>query len=49
MPVLGKGCHPLWICEMVLHAFSTPTVEMFTVDQIEAEFTFTDQRDLFTP
>ena len=49
MPVLGKGCYPLWIGEIVLHAPSAPVVEMFTVDQIEAEFTFTDQRDLFMP
>jgi hypothetical protein len=31
---------------MVLHASSAPVVEMFTVDQIEAEFAFTDQLDL---
>src|SRR2546422_7836054 len=28
MPVLGKGCHPLWICEIVLHAPWAPTVEI---------------------
>jgi hypothetical protein len=49
MPVLGKGCHPLWIGEMVLHASSASVVEMLTVDQLKAEFAFTDQLDLFMP
>jgi hypothetical protein len=49
MPVVCKGRHPLWIREMVLHAPAAPAVEMFTVDQIEAEFTFTGQLDLFMP
>ena len=45
----GKGCHPLWIGEMVLHTPSASTVEMLTVDEIEAEFPFTDELDLFLP
>ena len=47
MPVVCKGCHPLWIGEIVLNAPPATVVEMFTVDQIEAEFAFTDQVDLF--
>ena len=49
MPVMYKGCHPLWIREIVLHALTAPVVEMLTVDQIEAQFAFTDQRDLMLP
>ena len=49
MPVFCKGCHPRWIGEMVLHAPTAPVVEMLTVDQIEAEFAFTDQLGVFMP
>ncbi len=49
MPVVCKGCHPLWIGEIVLNALSATVVEMLTVDQVEAEFAFTDQLDLFMP
>ena len=49
MPVVCKCCHPLWIGEIVLNALSATVVEMLTVDQIEAEFAFTDQVDLVMP
>jgi len=49
MPVLGKGGHPLWIGEIILHAPAAPVVEMFAVDQIEAELPLTDQRDRCVP
>ena len=49
MPVLGKSRHPLWICKIVLHTLSTPTVEMLAIDQIEAKLAFADQLNLLMP